>query len=394
MEISKNKNRIYSLDLLRGLVMVIMALDHTRDFFHFDAFIHDPLDVKTTSVFLFFTRWITHFCAPVFLFLAGTSIFLQGLRKGSAELSAFLLKRGVWLIFVETVLITFAWTFDFSFPAIILQVIWTIGICMVCMALLIRLPFNVLLVLGLIITFGHNILDYVKSTHSGLFWDLVRNGNFAEHEIAPGHNLVIIYPFLPWLGLMLLGYCTGKIYSHETGIDWRRKFLLRSGIVVTLLFFVLRLANSYGNPYQWEPQNSFIFTMLSFLNVHKYPPSLLFVCMTIGPSLIFLGLAENINNRLIRIISIYGSVPFFYYLLHFYFLHLLCMVLFVSRGHTISEETPFIFGIPFHYLIAGEGYSLKIVYVIWIGIVIILYPLCKWFSEFKKRKSYWWLSYL
>ena len=394
MEIPADKHRIYSLDLLRGLVMVIMALDHTRDFFHYDAFLHDPLDVKTTSVYLFFTRWITHYCAPVFVFLAGTSIYLQSLRKTSADLGSFLMKRGLWLIFVETVLITFAWTFDFSFPAIIMQVIWAIGISMVLMSLLIRLPYSFLLVLGLIITFGHNILDYVKSTHSGFFWDLLRNGNFATHVFAPGHKVVIIYPFVPWLGVMLLGFCAGKIYSPKTDRKWRKKFLLNTGAAVTVFYIVLRWMNSYGNPYQWEIQNNSVFTVLSFLNVHKYPPSLLFMCMTIGPALIFLSLAENLNNRLTRIISVYGSVPFFYYLLHFYILHLLCMILFVSRGHAIDEHTPDVFGIPFHYLIVGEGYSLKIVYVIWICTVLALYPLCKWFSEFKKRKKYWWLSYM
>ena len=311
MVTSENKFRIYSLDLLRGLVMVIMALDHTRDFFHFDAFQHDPLDVKTTSVYLYFTRWITHFCAPVFVFLAGTSIYLQQLRKSTTEMGSFLLKRGAWLIFVETVLITFAWTFEFSFPAIILQVIWAIGISMVLMAFLIRLPFKLILITGLLIVFGHNVFDYVKSTHSGFVWDLLRNGNFATHQILPGTKLVIIYPFVPWLGLMMLGYCLGKVYHPGYNAINRNKQLLWLGLSVTFFFIALRLANSYGNPNPWESQPDGVFTLLSFLDVKKYPPSLLFACMTIGPALVFLSLFENINNRVTKAISVFGSVPFF-----------------------------------------------------------------------------------
>ena len=388
------KNRIYSLDILRGLVMIIMALDHTRDFFHFDAFQHDPLDVKTTSVFLYITRWVTHFCAPIFVFLAGTSIFLQGMRKSKSDLAVFLVKRGLWLIFIETVLITFAWTFEFSFPSIVLQVIWAIGISMVLMAALIRLPFTAILITGFIIVFMHNILDYVESTHHGLLWDLVRNGNFASHEILPGHKLVIIYPFVPWLGLMMLGYCFGKLYDQSINVFTRKKLLMQAGIALVIFFIVLRLTNLYGNPHPWSLQNNFIFTILSFLNLQKYPPSLLFLCITIGPALIFLSVFENINTKLTRIISVYGSVPLFYYILHFYVLHVLCMILFVSRGHSLNEDTPDIFGIPFHYMIVGEGYSLKIVYLIWIGVVILLYPFCKWFAVVKRKYQYWWLSYL
>jgi len=388
------KNRIYALDLLRGLVMIIMALDHTRDFFHFDAFVHDPLDVKSTSVFLYFTRWVTHFCAPVFVFLAGTSIYLQSLRKSTNELTPFLLKRGSWLIFVEVVIVTFSWTFDFTFPVIVLGVIWAIGVSMVLMALLIHLPFRAILIFGLLIVFGHNVFDGIESTHQGWFWDFVRNGNFAFHSLGDGHQVAIIYPFVPWLGLMMIGYGFGKIYAPSFNMEVRRKILIWSGTGMILFFVLLRWTNSYGNPFQWEVQYEPVFTFLSFMNVHKYPPSLLYMCATIGPALIFLSLFEKTNNRLTKIISVYGRVPFFYYILHFYILHNLCMVLFVLRGHSIHEQTPDIFGIPFKYMLVGEGYSLKIVYLIWILMVIVLYPICVWFSEYKKRKNYWWLSYL
>ena len=388
------KNRIYSIDLLRGLVMIIMALDHTRDFFHFDSFLHDPLDVNTTTIYLYFTRWITHFCAPVFVFLAGTSVYLQSLRKSPKQLSIFLFNRGLWLIFIELFVIGFAWTFDFTYRVFVMQVIWAIGISMVLMGLIIRLPFKAILILGLLIVFGHNIFDFVESTHHGFLWDLLRNGNFATYEIIRGHQFVIIYPFIPWLGLMMLGYCIGKIYEPSFSISERKKILIYTGGGLILFFVVLRYLNVYGNPFQWTNQSTALTTFLSFMNVHKYPPSLLYMCITIGPGLLFLSFFESSNNRLTRAISVYGRVPFFYYVLHFYLIHISCMILFMSRGHAFTEATPPVFGIPFRFLISGEGYSLKIVYLIWISIVIVLYPLCKWFSELKKRKNYWWLSYL
>jgi uncharacterized membrane protein len=374
--------------------MIIMALDHTRDFFHFDAFAHDPLDLHTTSVYLYFTRWITHFCAPVFVFLAGTSVYLQGLRKNKNELTSFLFKRGLWLIFIELIVISFAWTFDFTFEALVIQVIWAIGISMLLMGLIVHLPFKIILAAGLVIVFGHNIFDFIKNTHHGFWWDLLRNGNFATHAINESHKLVIIYPFGPWLGLMMLGYCFGKIYEPSFDSTRRKKILMQGGFGLIVFFILLRFLNIYGNPFQWSVQNNLLFTILSFLNVHKYPPSLLFMCITIGPALLFLSVFENSNNKLTRAITIYGRVPFFYYVLHFYMLHILCMILFLSRGHSFSEATPPIFGIPFRFMISGEGYSLTIVYVIWISLIIVLYPLCKWFSEYKKKKSYWWLSYL
>ena len=388
------QHRIYSIDVLRGLVMVIMALDHTRDFFHAEAFTRDPLDPATTNILMYFTRFITHFCAPVFILLAGTSIYLQSLRKSKSELSAFLFKRGLWLILVEVILITFAWTFDFSYSIFILQVIWAIGICMVLMGIIIRLPYTLILIAGLAIVFGHNILDVIPSTHQGFWWDLLHNGNFAFHEILPGHQITIIYPFLPWLGLMMLGYCSGKIYEPSVNPAFRKKLLLYTGTGLILFFILLRYINVYGDPLPWTLQDNTTSTVFSFLNVHKYPPSLLFMCITIGPALIFLALFETSQNKITRIISVYGKVPFFYYILHFYILHILCMILFLARGHSFSEGIQDTAGIPFRFLIAGEGYSIGIVYLIWILMVIALYPLCKWFSDMKRKHRHWWLSYL
>jgi uncharacterized membrane protein len=388
------KKRIYSLDFLRGLVMIIMALDHSRDFIHFDAFIHDPLDLKTTGPILFFTRWITHFCAPVFVFLAGISIFLQEARKTKNELSAFLLKRGLWLVFVEVVIITFAWTFDSSFPVFVLGVIWAIGISMIGMAALIRLPMKMVLTIGLLLVLGHNVFDYFPSTHSGLFWDLFRNGNFSFHPLIPGHEMAFIYPILPWLGVMSLGYCVGSFYQQGFDPIRRKNLLSRIGLGALAFFVLLRWTNMYGNPFLWSAQVDSVSTLMSFLDLHKYPPSLLYLCMTIGPALLFLAYFENLNNAWSKIVSVYGRVPFFYYVLHFYMLHLIAILVFMNNGHSLNEETSLIFGIPFRFVVAGEGLTLKYVYLIWIAVVIALYPLCKRFSDLKQRKNYWWLSYL
>lgn len=388
------KKRIYSLDFLRGFVMIIMALDHTRDFLHFDAFLHDPLDLKTTGPLLFFTRWITHYCAPIFVFLAGLSIFLQETRKSKNELSTFLLKRGLWLVFVEMIIITFAWTFDAGFPVFILGVIWAIGVCMIGMALLIRLSYKLILLISLLLVFGHNVLDYYPSTDSGLFWDLLFNGNFTFHELWPGHQIAIVYPILPWLGVMGLGYSLGMVYHKDFDAARRKSVLSKLGWSAILLFVLLRWTNLYGNPTLWSVQADPVFTLMSFVDLHKYPPSLLYLCMTIGPALLFLAYFENLNTAWSKIISVYGRVPFFYYVLHFYILHLLSVVVFLMNGHSLNEEVNLVFGIPFEFYVVGEGLTLKYVYLVWILMVMALYPLCKWFSDLKQRKNYWWLSYL
>lgn len=385
--------RITSLDFLRGLVMIIMALDHVRDFIHYDAFLHDPLDLSTTSPLLFLTRWITHFCAPVFVFLAGTSIYLQGLRKTRAELGMLLFTRGLWLIFVELVIITFAWTFNVTFSALIMQVIWAIGISMFLMGAIIRLPYMAILILGAVIVAGHNVLDGIESTNSGFWWDLLQNGSFAMHEFA-GANLVIVYPFLPWLGVMMLGYCFGALYKPSVEPAVRKRRLMYWGTGLILFFVALRFTNLYGDPVPWATQATPLFTLMSFVNTYKYPPSLLFLCMTIGPSILFLAAVERFDNTVTRWVSVFGRVPFLYYVVHLYLIHFISMMLFLSRGHSLSEQTPDIFGIPFKFLIVGEGYSLTITYLIWIGVVVGLYPVCKWFCDVKQRKRSLWLSYL
>src|SRR6185436_11216543 len=243
---SLTKNRIESIDILRGIVMVIMALDHVRDYFHISANTADPLDPATTTFFLFFTRWITHFCAPVFVFLSGTSIYLQSQRKTKKELSTFLITRGLWLIFVEVVIVTFAWSFNPNYTFHFLQVIWTIGISMVLLGLLIYLPFNVLLALGLLIVLGHNLLDIPESApgfEAGFWWDLLHHGAFVPYAYAPNHSLFLVYPFVAWLGLMILGYCFGVFFTEKFSTEERKKILVRLGAGLIIFFIALRFTN-------------------------------------------------------------------------------------------------------------------------------------------------------
>ncbi|HYC85930.1 MAG TPA: heparan-alpha-glucosaminide N-acetyltransferase domain-containing protein, partial [Chryseosolibacter sp.] len=276
--------RIESIDLLRGIVMIIMALDHVRDYFHADAFLFNPLDLTRTSVPLYFTRWITHFCAPVFVFLAGTSAFLVGQRKGKSELSSFLLKRGLWLLVLEFTVINFSWFFNLRFSFFALTVIWALGIGMIALAAASRLPFKAILVLGVIMVAGHNLLDGVHVSGSGapaVGWAVLHEAKaFTLGSII----LYVGYPIIPWTGLMLLGYCFGTWYRREVPATERKKFLLATGSSLIIGFVVLRLINSYGELSAWSSQNNAVYTMLSFLNVTKYPPSLLYVLVTIGPA--------------------------------------------------------------------------------------------------------------
>jgi uncharacterized membrane protein len=385
--------RLTSIDLLRGLVMIIMALDHTRDFFHIAANTGDPLDLATTTPVLFFTRFITHYCAPVFVFLAGTSAFLQSQRKPKKELSFFLIKRGLWLILVEAIIISFLITFDVHYGLLTLQTIWAIGISMVILGLVIWLPYYSILTLGLLIVLGHNSLDNYEAGHTGPYSiPYAFLHHFKIIPIGGGHAIGVFYPFLSWAGLMMIGYCIGKWYT-DFDAEKRRTYLIWTGVGLLLLFAIVRYTNLYGDPDPWSVQRSGLYTFLSFINVHKYPPSLLYMCITIAPALLFLAVSENIHSRLASIITVYGRVPFLYYILHFFILHLLTMLAFLSRGHSFAEGMAGS-GIPLKFVVPGEGFSLGVVYLIWISVVIALYPVCKWFSNYKKNHRDWWLSYL
>ena len=329
--------RIESIDILRGIAMVIMALDHVRDYFHITANTDDPLNLLTTTPALYFTRWITHICAPIFVFLSGTSIYLQSLRKTKKELSAFLIKRGLWLIFVEIAIIAFAWTFNPQYNIIPLQVIWAIGISMVFLGLLIHLPYKVILTLGLIIVFGHNLLDIPESAEgfkAGFWWDLFHSGFFVPYEFAPGHYALMVYPFVAWTGVMMLGYCTGIFFSSKYTAEQCKKILIRLGVGLTVFFIALRFTNVYGDPVDWSSQKDRLYTFLSFMKVNKYPPSLLYLCIMIGPSLILLAYMENIKNRFTNWMIVYARTAFFYYVIHLYLIHLIAAICFFARGHS------------------------------------------------------------
>lgn len=386
--------RIDSIDLLRGLVMIIMALDHTRDFFHNQAMVDDPLNMATTTPVLFFTRWMTHFCAPIFVFLAGTSAFFQSARKTKKDLSLFLIKRGLWLVFIEVFIINFAFSFNPAFNVVGLQTIWSIGISMILLGLAVWLPFTAILSIGSLIVLGHNSLDFYEIHHAGnypLFYSLLHHTGF--YTLWSNHSILVLYPFLPWTGLMMVGYCFGKLFKLYEG-EQRKKVLTWIGISTILFFIILRAANIYGNPEPWTVQKNGVFTFLSFIDTHKYPPSLLYMCMTIGPAILFIAWLGNIKNGLTRFITVYGRVPFFYYVLHFYLIHVLTTLAFLSRGHSLTEKIKSAQGLDIKFLVPGEGYSLWVVYAVWLFVVLALYPACKWFSEYKKTHTQWWLSYL
>jgi uncharacterized membrane protein len=258
-----------------------------------------------------------------------------------------------------------------------------------------RLPFSIILWLGLVIVLGHNLLDFAEASRAGkvpLWWNFLHRVNIVP--LNDGHSLFIFYPFLPWAGLMLLGYCCGSLF---TGMEpaRRKKILLATGITAIVFFVVLRAANFYGDPVKWTMQKTSLQTFFSFMNVQKYPPSLLFLCATIGPALLFLAFAKNTGSRLVKIISVYGRVPFFYFLVHFFILHIAQVITYLSRGHSIAEGMKGLPGLPFKFAQPGEGYSLGIVYLVWVGIVLLMYPLCKWYDRYKtNHKEKWWLSYL
>jgi uncharacterized membrane protein len=386
--------RVESIDLLRGLVMVIMALDHVRDYFHADAFVFSPTDLSRTNTALFFTRWITHFCAPAFMFLSGTSAFLIAQRKGRAALSRFLLTRGLWLIFLEFTVVNFAWFFEPSFPMIAFLVIWALGISMIALAGLIWLPLEVILGISLVMILGHNLLDGVNVDGNGInafIWALLHKMQGFQFL---NRTVFVAYPMIPWIGVMSLGYCLGRLYTRDYDAAKRKTILLWSGTISVAVFVVLRYTNVYGDPFPWSEQPAAGFTVLSFFNTTKYPPSLLYLLMTLGPSLIFLSVTERSSGWLSDKIKTIGRVPMFYYLIHIYVIHLGALLAAELSGfgwRSMILET----WISFDSRLAGYGFSLGVTYLVWLSIVILLYFLCRWYDGYKRANAdKWWLSYL
>jgi len=397
--------RVDSVDLLRGVIMVIMMLDHTRDFVHFQGQLFDPTDVSRTYPLLFFTRWITHFCAPLFVFLAGTGAYLQELRgKPKGELSRFLITRGVWLIVLElTVLrVIIFFNFDFADSLGFLQVIWAIGWGMIVLAGLIYLPWRVIIGLSVAMIALHNALDGVHSTSwrgpgspvPGFWasvWKVLHEPGMIFPFGYPGPALLALYPLIPWIGVLAAGYAFGALYRLDQAR--RRQILLRLGGAITLGFIVLRAINVYGDPSHWSVQSRPVMTALSFLAVSKYPPSLLFLMMTLGPAMLFLAWFDGRGRgALARIFIVYGRVPLFFYVLQWIVTHSLA----VLAGRIAGRPTEYLFT---NIGLApppapGSGFGLATVYALWILGVALLYPLCRWYAGVKARRQDWWLSYL
>jgi uncharacterized membrane protein len=385
--VTVKRARLESVDLLRGVIMIIMALDHTRDFFGQPG---SPTNLATASIALFFTRWVTNFCAPVFFLLTGTGAFLSLRKRTKRELSRFLFTRGLWLLFLELTLFRcLAMQFNFDYHITIINVLWALGWAMIVLSVLVYLPAWAVTTFGVVMIATHNLLDSINSANP--FWSILHSPNLIFS--SPGHTVFVAYPLIPWVGVTAAGYGLGQIYSrtHER----RRAFLLRLGIALSVGFVVLRAINVYGDPSRWTTQPSAAYTVLSFLNTIKYPPSLLFLLMTLGPALIFLCLVDTHTPRLLRPALIIGKVPMFYFLLHFFFIHLLAVIICYARyGHIHwMFESPDIAHFPITQP-PGWGLTLPFVYLLWVFVVVTMYPLCRWYAALKQRSNNPWLSYL
>ena len=378
--------RIESVDLLRGVIMIVMALDHVRDFFGPGGV--NPTDPATASAALFFTRWITHFCAPVFFLLTGTGAWLSLRRKTTAELSRFLLTRGIWLLFLDGVVVRcLGMQFNFDYRVTILNVLWALGWAMIVLSALVYLPAPVVTAFGIVLIAGHNLLDGVQSANP--LWTILHSPNFL---VQGPHAVFVAYPLIPWVGVTAAGYGLGQIYNWTS--ERRGAFLLRCGVGLTLAFFVLRTINVYGDPARWTTQSTPLRTALSFLNTIKYPPSLLFLLMTLGPALLFLWAADPGTPRFLRPALLFGKVPLFYFVLHLPLIHLLAVAACYTLYGTVAPmfASPDVGNFPMTKP-PGWGFSLPAIYAIWILVVVSLYPLCRWFAGLKQRRSDWWLSY-
>ena len=408
------RQRIDSIDLLRGIVMVIMMLDHTRDYIHYAVFQFDPLDLSKTTTALFLTRWITHYCAPVFVFLAGTGAYLQFTRgKSKKDLSWFLVTRGAWLIVLEVTVVRVAAFFNLDPHFLfLLQVIWVIGFSMVVLAALIHLPVKVIAAFGLIMIAGHNYFDRYRvvgfpqnltPSWGAKLWMLFHQpGLFPIGPRFPSPVVFVLYPLIPWIGVMAAGYAFGALYKKDAAT--RRRWLWIIGGGATLLFILIRAVDRYGEPLHWARQKNLVFTVLSFVNTTKYPPSLDFLLMTIGPAIVGLVFFEparaavasassSAGSFVRRFFVTFGRVPLFYYVLQWVTAHTIAILLHLTFGKPVR----WLFQTPASWFAnppTGNGFSLIVVYVAWIAGVLLLYPLCKWFAGVKARRRDWWLSYL
>jgi len=374
--------------------MVIMALDHTRDYFHYGAFFSNPTDLETTTPILFLTRFITHYCAPVFIFLAGTSAFLYGKKHSKNKLFKFLITRGLWLILLAVIVNNFVWKFDVTYSFIILQVIWAIGLCMLLLSMLIFVPNKIILGFGLLLIFGHNLLDGITMQGSSLksiIWYILHQSQFL---VIDGRMFAFVYPIIPWFGLISVGYCFGQLYTKDFPKATRKMYLIGIGSSAIALFFILRGTNIYGDLEPWAIQDSTTKTILSFFKVTKYPPSLAYLLITMGPSILFLYFIEPIKNKITDFLLVFGRVPLFYYFLHIILIHVLAILGILIFGGEWKNMilTSDVFR---NAKLIDYGYSLIVVYLVWIAVIALLYFPSKMYMKYKaNNKDKWWLSYL
>jgi uncharacterized membrane protein len=391
---SEPQSRIVSVDALRGLVMIVMALDHVREFFHSGAMSFQPEDLTRTTAVLFFTRWITHICAPVFMFTAGLGAFFWLSRgRTPSQLSRFLWKRGLWLVLLELTVLRFAMNFSLFSGMVLLTVLWALGWSMVALGFLARLPVLVLSILSVAVIALHNLADPVTAAQFGgaaWIWNILHQPGVLQ---MGGVLVLVAYPLVPWFAVMAAGFCFGNVVALDP--RERRKWMTRIGLGLTVAFLVIRAINVYGDPQRWSGKVPGM-TVLSFLRCTKYPPSLDFLLMTLGPAILLLALLDRVKLSKVNPLIVFGRVPLFYFLVHFFVVHALTIPFAFFRYGKVAfllNPSPAAGGSMDLYP-PDYGYDLWVVYAVWIGVVVLLYPLCRWFAGLKERRRDWWLSYL
>jgi uncharacterized membrane protein len=382
--------RVESIDVVRGVIIVIMALDHVRDFF--GDFAANPTNLATTTVALFFTRWITHICAPVFFLLTGTGAYLTLGRMPRPALARFLVTRGLWLLFLDIVVVRFAMQFNFDYHVTVINVLWGLGWSMIVLGGLIWLPLWAIASFGAVLIVGHNALDAPAMAGGGsTLWKILHQPGVIYRD---SRSLVVVsYVLVPWVGVTAVGYVLGAAYRMAAPV--RQRLLLQAGFAAVAAFVILRLLNVYGDPAHWSAQGTPLWTLLSFLNTTKYPPSLLFLLMTLGPALLLLRAFDGRIPAALRPALVIGRVPLFFFVLHFFLIHLLAVALSFLRYGEVREvfASPDLRHFPFSAP-PGWDIGLPAIYALWVVVVIAMFPLCRWYAGVKRHRKDWWLSYL
>jgi uncharacterized membrane protein len=382
--------RLDSIDMLRGLVILIMALDHVREFLS----LVKGFDTSTMTPAYFFTRWITHFCAPAFVFLAGTSasLSMSGGRRTPRQLSGFLVTRGLWLVLMEWTIIDFGFFFNTTYTTSfgwVIQVIWVLGVSMIVLAGLVRLPMWVSVVMGGAMVAGHNLLDGVEPASFGAWAPLWNILHVSGTVMVGSQKLFVLYPLIPWVGVMALGYAFGALLTRQRPAAERQRLLLSIGAVLTIAFVVIRVLNGYGEPKPWVASGNALGTIVSFLDATKYPPSLVYLLMTLGPSIAMLAWMERWKGSAVHVLTTFGRVPFFFYIVHVYVIHTATVAAGWLQGFPVSAMLDFCLFLPKEF-----GFSLPVVYLLWAGLVLLMYPTCRWFASVKANHRHPLLSYL